>query len=142
VQAQQGQQHDRIRDVILRPRGRECRAEARAGGRMHRVNRQPRILQQGVQQRIASGFDHQGDRSMPAGTAQFSQPGVQRFGRRLDRAGLNAIRTGQLPGERMRLISPVQGHQGRVIIVLHGVFWVRRARAADRIVRGVGDAGS
>jgi hypothetical protein len=42
----------------------------------------------------------------------------------------------------VRFVSPIQGHKGRVVGRLHGLFLVWRARAAGRIVRGVGDAGS
>lgn len=90
---------------------------------MHRIDRQPRVLEQGVQQSVAAGLHGQRDRPARAGLAQFFQPGVQRLGRRLDHSLLNAVRAGLLTGERMRLVSPVQGHEGRVVGGVHVLFF-------------------
>jgi hypothetical protein len=142
VRAQQREDHDRIRAIILRPGRREGGAEACAGGRMHRVDRQPRILQQGVQQRVAASLDSQRHGLALVGPAQLLQPGVQGFRGGFNRSLLDTVFATDLPGERMGLVSPIQGHEGRIGFVFHGVFWVWRNRTAGRIVRGVGDAGS
>jgi len=122
VHAQQRENHDGVGAVVLCAGRREGFAETCTGGRMHRIDGQPRILQQRVQERVAPGLDGQRHGFALVSVAELFQPGVQRFGRRLDATLFNAIRAGDLPGKRMCLITPIQGHEGRIVFVFHGGF--------------------
>jgi hypothetical protein len=139
---QEREDHERIGAVVLGPGGREGGAEARAGRRMHRIDRQPRILQQRVQQGVAPGLDGQGHGLASVRLAECFQPRVQRFGVGFDLALFNALRAGRLPGEGVRFVSPVQGHEGRIVFVFHGGFWFGGTGLQFVSCEASGDAGS
>lgn len=80
------------------------------------------MIEQRVQQRVAPGLDGQRDRPAATAFAQLLEPSMQGFGCGFDRSVLDAVRAGDLPGKRMRLVSPIQGHEGRVVIVVHDRF--------------------
>ena len=101
------------------------------------------MFHQSVEQRVAARLDHQGDRATAVGFLHRFQPAVQRLGAGFDLAGLQFAPSSRLVREGVRLVSPIQGHEGRIVGCIHGCYFlVWRARAAGRIVRGVGDAGS
>ncbi len=142
VLLQDGQQHQGIGLIVLRSRRSKRFAEAFARRRMYGINRQPGIAGQGMQDRIAPGFNRQGHRLVATALSEFFQPAVQRFGRCRQPVWFDGAVT-QLLRHRVFLVSPVHGHGGHIINRVHGGFgFVMEARAADCIVRDVDNVGS
>ena len=120
---QQSQQHPRIGTVVLGAGERKRPPEARAGRRVHRIDCQPGMLEQGAQKRVASGFDRQRHLAPSAAFSQLIEPVVQRLGTGGDGPRFERVCRSDPQRKRVFLVTPIHGHQGRIVIVFHGGFW-------------------
>ena len=84
---------------------------------MNRIDCEPRVGDQRMQDRIPPGFNRERDRSLAKASAQDLQPAVKGFGGGADRSGLLG-RFG-LQREGVFFVAPVQCHQGRVFNRVH-----------------------
>ena len=111
VVAGQFQEDPGVGQVVTGPGGREGAAIAGAGDGVDGINRQPGILDQGVDDGAAAGLDGQGHRASAEAFFQVAQPGVERLGR----VGQGAFfgRPGAvLQDEGVGVVAPVQADPG------------------------------
>lgn len=85
---------------------------------MDRIDRQPRIVDQGVHDGVAAALDRQGERTLAEALAQGLQPIVQRLGAGRDLAGLDLLAHAQREG--MFPVAPVQRDERGIVCGLHG----------------------
>jgi len=96
-------------------------AEAVAGGGMHRVDYQPRIGRERMDDSALAALQRESHRASIEAFVELFQPSVEGFGV----AGIVPASIGLSPtcaGESVFSLAPVQSHQGRIVFGIHCVF--------------------
>src|SRR6185369_6267063 len=109
VVAHQFQQDPGIRQVIASPRGGEGRAIASAGERIDRIDFQPRILQEGMNDGAVGRFQPQAYGTCSGPLAQALEPLVEVFGRVCEATFL-VVPVTILPSKTVLFVTPIQAN--------------------------------